>query len=461
MVTQHSERKGGKLASIFTLDSLKSLSFHLSIHCASKAFLLSILLFPALLLLLVACGDTATLSPTTTVPAAQTPTSNPTPTPTPGPSIQPENNLGQALAKIPLRFADKPIEFADYSAFRAATGLEDARGLEGIAKLDRETRRRWFEGGVFWHEDLKDSPDTLNELVGLDIYDLDLGIWTRGPEVQERSFVLFKGPFDEQDIQDNLLGLDYQEQSYQGIRYFGLHEDFAASIRHPLRLASLPINRIAFVEDWLLAAPATGNLEDLIDVNVQDGPGLLSNEAHRTLAEVAGNGLIGGVLVTPEWITENWNTRVSVGPADRLDRYTQEPERWENLSPYSLALFGYRVQEGKEETLIALFYPDPSAAQNDVDTLLHRWNSFYYEPFGPIWTPETETKATRSCSSLSASTIQSTDASVLLASCQVIRSQEPDDRVKGAGLWSYLHLTTQLEFLAPSIAELKQTAESR
>jgi hypothetical protein len=174
------------------------------------------------------------------------------------------------------------------------------------------------------------------------------------------------------------------------------------------------------------------------------------------LVHAIGEGLLGGAFMPPDWILENWNT-VNTGPVSRLDRYTDGPEQWGQISPYDLALFGYRVQGDAEETVIALYYPDPAAAARDSGEFEKRWNSFYYDPKGPLADPE-EVPATLSCSPFSTTIIEGTDHSVLLGACPVLRTEEWNVEVKGPSLWSWLFSTRELQFLVQDLKELQKQA---
>jgi hypothetical protein len=174
------------------------------------------------------------------------------------------------------------------------------------------------------------------------------------------------------------------------------------------------------------------------------------------LVHAIGEGLLGGAFMPPDWILENWNT-VNTGPVSRLDRYTDGPEQWGQISPYDLALFGYRVQGDAEETLIALYYPDPAAAARDSVELEKRWNSFDYDPRGP-GEDRKEVPATLSCSPFSTTIIEGTDHSVLLGACPVLRTEEWNVEVKGPSLWSWLFSTRELQFLVQDLKELQKQA---
>jgi len=321
-------------------------------------------------------------------------------------------------------------------------------------------QRGWSEverlyEGLPYVDVLRDYVGKLNEEVGLDLYSFDLGVWSFPFSPSIRTTIAMQGSFDREEIVGKLLGLEYKADDYDGITYYWLHEDFKANIRHPLRHLGVPLNRIAFVEDQLLTAPATEIVEKLIDVQQGKAASLLDSKPHATLAKAVGEGLMGGVFVTPQWIVDAW-TLWYEKPVERLDRYMEGSDRWGVLSPYAQVLLGYRVRGDVEETVIALYYPDPAAAGNDAEELERRWSSFHFDP--RMGGGDEEVPVVHSCRAFSTKAIAQADASVLLGTCPVIRTDERDPRVKGPALWLSLFLSGQLQFLARDLEELKEAS---
>ena len=248
------------------------------------------------------------------------------------------------------------------------------------------------------------------------------------------------------------------EMDYSGTPYYSLGEDFQWSITSPLRAAGVSLNRVAVAGDWFMAAPATGIMEELIDLqNQRPMASLLDSQPHRALADAVGGRPVGGVFVTPEWIVKYWNT-VNTGPVERLDDYLSGPAQWVQLSPYSLAFIGYLISGEADEIAVALFYPDPRAAAADAAELERRWNSFHYNPLGRglIGTPEhDDVPLTASCAPFSTTLLQTSEYSVLSGRCPVIRD-EHDPSVQGPALWTWLFGTRELQFLAPNLEELRE-----
>lgn len=393
----------------------------------------------ALSLAIVACtSDTATSSAPTGAPKLSIDSS--------------ESRVAAAFALVPLGFSSEVIEFADYSGSRTVHGLEEADSTEEFFRLDSKSRDRLYSG-VPLHFHLSPRVQTMIDLIGVDVLAFDLSTWSWQLGNRAPTFLLAEGSFDRDNVAGGLQALNYKEGDYAGTIYYWLTEDFAPSlITHPL---GLPLNRVALLDDQIAAAPSTGILEQLIDTNHGESPNLLESEPHRTLIEAIGEGLLGGAFIPPSWIVENWNT-VNTRSVSRLDRYMEGPEQWGQVSPYDLALFGYRVQGDAEEIVLALYYPDHAAAARDSGEIEKRWNSFYYDPTGPLADrkPE-EVPATLSCFPFSTTIIEGAGHSVLIGTCPVLRSEEWNPAVKGPSLWSWLFSTRELQFLVQDLKELR------
>ena len=372
--------------------------------------------------------------------------SSPTGTPALG-GEEPRSQLEEALSLVPLEFADSPVEFADYSSY-----LE----LRGRGEVP------WPYEGMRLHRDLKSHVVTLDELLGLDVLSSDFGIWTWEPGNTSPKFYASRGGFEGETVARGLLEIGYEERDYYGNLYYALGDGFAWSIQHPLGATGVSLNRVAVIGAWLLAAPSTGILARLIDLHKWgQQPSLLDSEPHRALLDAVGLRAVGGAFFSPEWVAENWNT-VNTGPVERLDRYLTGPGQWGQLSAYTLAFMGYRIRGDADETVVALYYPEPGAAALDARELERRWNSFHYNAFGAglINAPEQEdVPLTRSCAPFSATPLLKPGYSVLVGTCPAIRSEEYDPATKGPGLWTWLFGSRELEFLANDLSELKSLGQ--
>ena len=198
-------------------------------------------------------------TPTPTLPPA--PRAAVTPTATPGP--EDPTRLMQALAQVPLAFSNQRIIFADFATSRTITGLEGLRS--GVGERGTDTQRL-YEGVPAMPSELQTYVVTLREHTGLELSLSDLGIWgIRTPEVTGSTFLLFQGRHPNDTLGEKLLALDYQLAEHRDTPYYRLNEDYVMDVRHPLRTTALLLNRVALVDNWLMAAPATSNMELLID----------------------------------------------------------------------------------------------------------------------------------------------------------------------------------------------------
>lgn len=407
-------------------------------------------------------AQTATIAPTEipVSPTIATPSAVPSPTASKvsasanaplSVSSAPASPLEQALALVPIGFADSAVEFADYSGYLELRGAEHAILTEV-----------WPYEGLRLHPALQSGVGDVRELLGMDLLESDFGIWAWEPGKESPKFFLNRGGFEGDRVVRGLLDMEYLEEVYSGNSFYALGEDFEWSIRSPLRVAGASLNRVAVVGDWFLAAPATGILEELIDLqNQRDVESLLDSEPHRVLVDAVGGRPVGGAFVAPKWVMENWNT-VNTGPVERLDKYLTESDQWGQLSSYSLAFIGYVIRGEIDTIALALFYPNSEAATADAVELERRWNSFHYNPSGRglIGAPEyDDVPLTGSCAPFSTTLFQTPEHSVLVGTCPAIRDED-DPSVKGPGLWTWLFSTRELQFLAPNLAELRKLSPS-
>lgn len=402
--------------------------------------------------------EASALAAPTTVPeptATAIPRTTLAPRATPMPDLEP-SRLQQAFATIPLELADNLVLFADYDGSRVATGLEEFRGPKRPQEIFRGRLDRLYEG-VPLPDSLRDYSGMLRDLVGLNLLGMDLGVWSLESPASSPSFLLMQGVLDKEEIAGKLLDLDYKTDEYGGTVYYRLAEDFSASIRHPLRQLGRPLNRIVLVDDWFVAAPSTAIVEKLIALQGENDASLLDSRPHRLLAEAIGDGLLGAAFMTPEWIVEKWNMRTEDSAA-LLARYQEDPDRWEPLSPYTLAVLGYRVREDSEEIVMALYYPDPDAADRDTGELEKRWSSFHYDFTGRR---EALVPVTGSCSPFSTTVVQLESSSVLVGACSVVRNVDRDLTLVGPLLWKWLFDRIELQFLAQDLDKLETAGLQR
>ena len=190
------------------------------------------------------------------------------------------------------------VPLGGYSGLRAGSSLavlgprlEEVDGSEDLYRLDRKGWQRLFDG-VGLHPHLKSRIQRMLDLIAVDVFAFDQSVWSWQDGNNLPTFMLAQVPFDREDVAGKLQALDCKEADYAGTAYYWLDEDFAPGLfTHPL---GLPLNRIAFLDDRIAAAPSTGILEQLIDVHHGESPSLLESEPNRALVEAVGEGLLGG-----------------------------------------------------------------------------------------------------------------------------------------------------------------------
>ena len=393
---------------------------------------------------------------------------SPYPTPTTPPT--PQTRLQQALSWVPVHYADKLIQFSDHASSSLATGVPIPHSIEEYGELDERQRSRLLEGTAWSHPKLGGAREFLDEQFNYSIWEFNLGVWNWHAGGRVPHFMILEGITNEDGMFRGLAEQEFEKTDYNGTPYWRIYEDYRFDIRrHPIRILMTSWNRVALMDNRILTAPATSIIENLIDLQKGESASLLESPPHWTLSRIVGKGMIRGIFVTPDWIAENaigsfrlekpvCNITSGCREYDpnALDMHLTGPDAWGKLSPYSVALFGYRVQDGVEETVIALHYSDPDAARKDAGELEKRWNSFhlYVEHGVPV---------TASCAPLSTKIEEIEEFAVLLATCPVIRGTEEDETfVPGPDLWIRLYYEGgKLEFLALDLEEQKQLAAER
>ena len=170
----------------------------------------------------------------------------------------PESRVAEALGSVPLEFSGQVVEFADYSRSHALNGLEEVDSSEDLYRLDRKGWQR-LRDGVRLHPHLKSRIQRMLDLIAVDVFAFDLSVWSWQDGNNLPTFMLAQVPFDRENVAGKLQALDYKEADYAGTVYYWLDEDFAPGLfTHPL---GLPLNRVAFLDGRLAAAPSTGIIE--------------------------------------------------------------------------------------------------------------------------------------------------------------------------------------------------------
>ena len=356
-----------------------------------------------------------------------------------GPQNPPLTPLERVLAMTPASFANFPLEFSDFKGALELRGYE--RGEEdGYAQV----REFWFEQlnqgrDPFSHLALppglsRSSDGQTIGLPGVTTLAFDLGIWyftgfVSGPYANP-TFFNIEGRYVQEQIFSNMEGLEFRKVDFKDTFYYALHQDNEPALDYPLKTHTL--NRIAVLDDWFLAAAATRQMQALIGVRDGSSGSLLESKAHRTLAEAAGRGLLTGAFKGPSIIRDPGSpTNFRDLSQGLMQPYVDGPKKWQPLTPFRLTLSGYRVRDHAEEIVMALYYDDPAAAQDDKAKLESRWNTFEWD----FATTSDLNLLSDACSPFSAEATKGPDYSLLVASCPITRGQIEDILIDNPYIW--------------------------
>ena len=357
-----------------------------------------------------------------------------------GPQNPPLTPLERVLAMTPASFANFPLEFSDFEGALELRGYKRGED-EGYAQV----REFWFEqlnqdsspfALLAFPPGLKMSSggQTIG-LPGVPTLAFDLGIWyftglASAGAYADPTFLNIEGRYVQEEIFSNMERLEFRKVDFKDTFYYALHQDNKPTLDYPFRTHTL--NRIAVLDEWFLAAAATHQMQALIGVRDGSAGSLLESKAHRTLAEAAGSGLLSGAFKDAAVI------RVPGSPTNFgglsqgfMQPYVDGPKKWQPLAPFRLTLSGYRVRDHAEEIVIALYYDDPAAAQDDKAKLESRWNTFEWD----FATTSDLIPLSDACSPFSAEAIMGPDYSLLVASCPIIRGRIEDRLIDNPYIW--------------------------
>lgn len=350
-----------------------------------------------------------------------------------------QTSLERILSMTPASFGSFPLEFSHYARALELQGYdtERDRGYDDVKEFYLE----WLELGKDPFARLA-YPPGLNKssggeaigLSGVPLFAFDLGIWFftgfgRG-SYEKPTFFNIEGRYFPEQIVSAMETLEYKKVNFRDFFYYGLHPNNAPVLDYPLRTHTL--NRVAVIDDWFVAAAATQQMEDLI--NVRDGhvESLLQSKAHLTLAQAVNGDLLSGTYRDLSAIKNPGSpVNFSAMITDKLQPYMDGPNEWQSLTPFVLSLSGYRVRDGIDEIVIALYYDDPIAAQEDQVQLEHRWNTFEWD----FATNSDPMPLVNGCSPFSTETLIGEDYSVLVANCPLVRGLVEDQLIDNPYMW--------------------------
>ncbi len=306
-------------------------------------------------------------------------------------------------------------------------------------------------------------------LLGLDFVNRNQSAW-----IDERFFRIHTGELgDPAQIRKRLSDLGYERYDYRGVDYYR----FATSIgsaegKHPSgTLFYTDLNNIAFVDDRMFVTSLNAeNIELIVDVREGLVRSMWDEERWRILAKVVGDELLGGILIAPEYFMGPFEPERRVVGGERTgaetledwSRYAEGPEAWGTLEPYTALAMGFTVSSGEPGTLIALYHPDPGAADGNALELKHRWKTARMDlrrletgfTTAQRSRPGEDIPFTEMCAPLDTRTVIFDDSSVLLATCPAILREGLFGGTQGVDFYWGLFNYDELHFLVPDLSGL-------
>ncbi len=209
----------------------------------------------------------------------------------------------------------------------------------------------------------------LAPVIGFDGMAIDRMVFTG--IIPPRSFSISEGYFDEELIAGKLADLGYETAEHGAYTYYTKGEDFNIDMGNELsRMVLSSMNRLAVLDDTVVAAPSTEKITTILDTMAGDVPSVIDSAACRALADSLGE-VLTAVMTTPDRVTSP-DPNMGGIPAFGFTI----PEDWGLLHRYEMAAMGLK-SDGEERTLIiSLYYTDAGEAQDDGDVLVRRMESY-------------------------------------------------------------------------------------
>lgn len=288
-----------------------------------------------------------------------------------------QSDMAEMLSYVPYSFLEKQdIWFGDQAKIKQLYGFENINSLESFNQLSAEEQKKLgltMEGvaglGMNWRE--------INPLfTGFDIYMIDRTSFDPGIVPPPKTFTIIEGNFDESLIIGKLTALGYQSVSYDSFNYLSINEDYDFGDRlNPIATQVFSaMNRVAVLENTIIAAPATAVLTDILDTMAKTQISMADDPSCQWLLAGLGDAISGVILAPQIVMTAGLPSNIEDVPLFQFEI----PQNWGVLHQYDLAGMGFK-DDGKEKFwVIALHYQDSQSAASDAGILANRLNSYIF-----------------------------------------------------------------------------------
>ncbi len=387
----------------------------------------------------------------------------------------PDTWLSEMIRMVPSDMGADYLMFANQEAARVEAEAEDFIGTDALYIYGLSSYP-WTYGGL---PDISQSVFTnysseAEETLGLDTLLLDRGMWSPvvGAPPKPPFAITVGGLDDAPNLPTRLMDAGYKTDVYDGVNFWRFWRDTPPQPRvtweHPMRMNLFELNAIASIKDTLSISRKVQTLEGLIDVQEGNAPSLWDEESWRVLTRMVGDELIGGALLSPEYVASPSATGAYINRSaeERLEdweRYASGPDAWGTLDPYTALVLGYSVRDEVEGMTIAMYHPGPDGAERNSAELKRRWESarldlrryIYSGPSDQTLDPKHDILFSELCSPLETRVEAYENSSVLIATCPVVEQSNPTlAAILGRGFWRGPVEHHELHFLAPDMAEL-------
>ena len=184
------------------------------------------------------------------------------------------------------------------------------------------------------------------------------------------------GELDPGGVEEKLLSLSYETETYAGQRYLAVPEGQSPDIQGPLRHKVNSNVRYVFPDaQVLLTAPNREGMEELLSVRAGLSPSLGQDPAFGDLVFTLSETFFVAVL----------SRKAPLEPGHESFRHYERPQEWESLGQWTAmsASFSHPSAEARIIT-VSLWYEDLADAQRGSEELSNRFVSFHPEVLKPV-----------------------------------------------------------------------------
>lgn len=334
--------------------------------------------------------------------------------------------LSDLIRLAPADYEPGWLYFANQKKMRDIAGADEFKGFPSIWESSGDgivnaPAPSTYEPLTLIDIHFFDGADKIYEALGVDPFYFDDIIGVRSVDHQTPSFLAVRSDrTNDADLPEVIEGLGYNKRYDDGLTYYHWYDDDDA--RKPRAHESpfgfiTPMLMVAMSvqEDRLFMSKKSTFLLKALRTQQGDSLSLYDRKPYRQLAQAIAPDLVSGFFLKPEFIVRGWADAIT---DDTLDRYTTRDSPWDVLEPYSAVVMGSGYIEQRRHLFIGLHFPDPAAADRNIDEMKHRWNTArLIMSESKLATYNVDEPFNAFCAPLEARAVLLEDASILIARC--------------------------------------------